>query len=81
MKAILVIDMPKDCEHCDLMASFVEDCARCSVTYTPIRNGKAKKECPLRPMPEKKEPFYDINIQEYDKRVDGWNDCIEEIEK
>ena len=28
---------------------------------------------------EKKEPFYDINEGDYDKRVDGWNACIDEL--
>ena len=52
-KAILVIDVPKDCEHCELMADYAEDWSRCSITNIPIRDGKAKKDCPLKSMPKK----------------------------
>jgi hypothetical protein len=93
MKAVLVLDeMPNDCEHCEVMANFEEDCARCSVTYDPIRNGYAKKRCPLKEMPKKRGKMFLTERSQNDTDLmvksafancytDGWNDCLEEIER
>ena len=61
MKAVLVLDeMPNDCKRCELMEDFDEDCARCYVTNFPIRNGYAKKRCPLKEMPYNYEEAFKI---------------------
>ena len=73
MKAIVLVELPDDFhfEASQISVSIVDLYKDALYTF-----GSAL----LKPMPEKKEPFYDINIQEYDKRVDGWNDCLEEID-
>ncbi len=84
MKAVLVIDMPKVCADCEYLLKSTDGYNYCSLTQcfcSKDLDAQNEKEpwCPLKPMPEKKEPFYDININDYDIRVDGWNDCIDEI--
>ena len=53
-KAILVIDMPKDCGHCQL-SDFV-DGDNCLCIGTDRKNNATDKPnwCPLKPLPEKK---------------------------
>lgn len=76
-KAILVIDMPKSCEYCVLYSEFIGDKPRCSATYLPTRNNKAKSHCPLKPMPEKVEgSMWNTDIGEF---YEGYNRCIDEI--
>ena len=75
-KAILVMDMPKNCLNCPLA-----DWANCRITKKCNTGYYRPDSCPLRPMPEKKEvcgkypqpdgitPSYKI----------GYNACIDEI--
>lgn len=69
MKAILVIDFPKNCWKCDVRRS-------CEIAdYTK----KCRHEdCPLRPLPEKN--TWDItkngHVTEY---AEGYNACLDEI--
>ena len=84
MKAILVVDMPKCCGETPCPCWNADDrkdwCGATNVTLTGCDIEKERPSwCPLKPLPEKKEPFYDINIQEYDIRIDGWNACLEEL--
>lgn len=81
-KAILVIDMPKNCEQCPCFSigSFYDVCRLAQQTKSFKEKG-IPDWCPLRPMPEKKEvcgkypqpdgitPSYKI----------GYNACIDEI--
>lgn len=71
MKAILVIDLPKNCAECKLESICNE-----------VDWEERPSSCPLKPMPEKKEreswgdneyAFYN-NLHKM-----GWNDCIDEI--
>lgn len=80
MKAILVIDMPKDCTLCPCYDSLRGNCniveKRCESNIT------AKQPwCLLKPLPEKKyrdiENSATINVG----YIFGWNECLEEIEK
>lgn len=83
MKAILVIDdMPTDCEDCPFGYDY-----RCFMTWKEFEEKEENhiitypipKWCPLKPMPEKMRTDED-DIEE-DSYYQGWNDCIEEIEK
>lgn len=95
MKAILVIDMPNncyDCQYCRFDARKY-NFRGCILADTDVQDGTIDicKEihscCPLKPMPEKlqfQEPFNDDYTVSWASRlgfVDGWNACIEEIEK
>lgn len=57
MKAILVMDMPRDCEYCDLYSEFISDKPRCSATYLTIKNDKAKSHCPLKRLGKRVEEY------------------------
>ena len=68
-KSIVVIDTPKNCRLCPLRESPWSFCL-----------GEYEKHCPLRPLPEPKDlgypnDDYDIGF------ADGWNACLEELEK
>ena len=82
-KAILVIDMPKNCYDCPLSVRDEYDLGfECCLQYKGYvdRNGKPNW-CPLKPAPEKYEidkekcsdPFYEFEF-EY-----GYNQCVDEI--
>ena len=77
MKAVLVIDMPKDCWDCHL----VDEWGNCNaIKMTSERYGVSVKQydkeraswCPLRPLPQK----YDEAQMREQK---GWNRCLDEI--
>ena len=76
MKTILVIDEPPCCGSCRL-------------EHISLCMGTAKRRhiedlnhypswCPLRPMPEKLK--HDDEVDYDYGYIDGWNECIEEIE-
>lgn len=79
-KAILVIDMPKNCGECSICASWQESAYSTREYWCPVMDNKDvepnKKPdwCPLKELPEKKK--YDW--QRYDK---GYNACIGDILK
>lgn len=86
MKAILVIDMPKECDGCPCLNQKLWECQ----ADKKRRSSDVRPSwCPLKPMPSKKVPVFDPNSasydEEYEKRImdeiNGWNSCIEEIEK
>ena len=81
MKAVLVIDMPKDCWDCHLVDEW-ENCN--AIKMTSERYGVSVKQydkeraswCPLRPLPHKLQAdWYTDGYKE------GFNACLEEIEK
>lgn len=78
MKAILVIDMPKNCHDCPC---YHEGYGRCTITEKFIEEvGIVDSWCPLKPLPQKKIPENpDETWEEMHMRF-GWNACIEEIE-
>ena len=75
MKAILVIDVPNDMN--------VEETKALNVTlFNGLFVKELKIDCPLKPMPQKRELEESGNsliddCKEY--YTDGWNDCIDEI--
>lgn len=63
-KAILVIDMPKNCQECVL--NYQGDC------YVSEYEGDDwVQSCPLKELPQKKEKWGEADR--------GWNDCLKEI--
>ena len=73
MKSILVIDTPKDCEDCPLNSHTEYDFDVCWIT-------QGKGDCPLKPLPDPKDIGYPND--DYDVGFgDGWDACLNEIEK
>lgn len=76
-KSILVIDTPDSCEECPLRSY-----SNLALWCTPLRKTKEKDDvCPLRPLPKKKNTLlteYNLIEAIYEN---GWNACIEELEK
>lgn len=92
MKGVLVIDMPSTCYDCPLAMrqyktlatsnKYVKNTFACVLTHKNITSTKRSRFCPLKEMPQKKshgEDEWEDNI--VCGRIDGWNACIEEIEK
>lgn len=85
-KAILVMDMPKNCIECPIgknMSISIETCIQCPFGKCAIDEEAETIPdwCPLRPMPEKKEvcgkyPQPDGITPSY--KI-GYNACIDEI--
>ena len=71
-KAVLVMDMPKDCFACDL-----ESYGECKAMFGEVIENKFEKPewCPLKPMPEMKEQSESVAFI----FNNGWNACIDEI--
>ena len=73
MKAILVIDMPNECDECPLQDG--ERCYARQDWISTISNWR----CPLKPMPNKRVPDGSETDQIYGCYV-GWNACLEVLE-
>lgn len=76
MKAILVIDLPKNCAECKLM--FLQGIGEgiCNAVDWEER----PSWCPLKPLPEPKDIGYPND--DYDVGFgDGWDACLKEITK
>lgn len=87
MKAILVIDMPKECFECpfkyndgysseDKSTWFTK---RCHLSHDQVYENEILENCPLKPMPQKENTF-EKGLDEYGTgwRI-GFNACIDEI--
>ena len=74
-KAILLItDMPKSCDECPFINGIW-----CMPIRTEIENpfDEIMKECPLKPLPQKKDMFGGSSYDIIENR--GYNICIDEI--
>jgi hypothetical protein len=87
-KAILVLDMPTDCEDCPLFKDGDKGMRECKASrkgtewdYYKVR----PNWCPLCEVPEKKEPPKYVYLTETEIReigeAKGYNKCIDEILK
>ena len=87
MKAILVIDMPSDCAECQFCGWGGINLEKYVCCLTKEHSEEPHLVgCPLKPMPEKKEgkKKFSWNCCEYTEFTefeDGWNACLEEVEK
>lgn len=75
-KAVLVMDMPKDCFACDL-----ESYGECKAMFGEVIENKFEKPswCPLKPMPENKDAMTAHFATDYNYAL-GWNDCLDAIQ-
>lgn len=75
-KAILIMDMPKSCNECDVI---------CTKYYSALQNGNLEvltkpSDCPLKEVPEYKKSI--LRQEEFGEGFDiGYNACIDEILK
>ena len=88
MKAILVIEMPKSCRDCKLTyldtgddAYFGVNVQRCIFDDADADTDERYYDCPLKSLPQMKwhEEGKENECEEWFKN--GWNACLEEIEK
>lgn len=77
MKAVLVIDMPNNCEECKII--YLQGHGESSTCESGDWS-KRPSWCPLRPLPEKKN---EVDIYGFDlvknRYATGWNDCLNAI--
>ena len=83
MKAVLVIDMPNNCEGCSFETESL-NCGKpmcCTARRKRIEDESAKPSwCPLKPLPEEfPSPRTLVSPERNKTYFEGWNDCIEEI--
>ena len=86
MKAILVIDMPKNCITCRYRFSKWNEevgtfhiCSICDERLREEDFGDNRADfCPLKPLPQKKNPLDDCGMWN-GKGIQGYNACIDEI--
>lgn len=82
MKAILVIDMPKECCECPCFYDYLHCQAKDDAN---VLGDERPYNCPLKPLPQKKKPLFDPNHCEIEEEIkiiheiDGYNRCIDEI--
>ena len=81
MKAILVLEMPKNCLECPLgknMSIPIETCIQCPLGKCAIDEETETRPnwCPLKPMPQRANHPDWCDGGRYDK---GYNACIDEI--
>ena len=77
MKAILVIDMPKNCGDCKLFMNNGNS-YWCAITGYDTTSSSMPNNCPLKPLPNKIDQGYPC--EKYDEGYsDGWDECIDEI--
>lgn len=77
-KAILAMDMPKNCAECRFSTIGCQDNDICYLNNKEIYLEKKPKWCPLKPMPEKDNKSY-FPDEYSDGHRDGYNACIDEI--
>ena len=77
MKAILIIDMPKDCWECPL-----EHDRKCLgiVAARKVESLDRPQWCPLKLLSKREPEHFTSNGEEvHDVYFQGWNDCLDEI--
>ena len=73
-KAMLLLDMPASCRHCDF--GYYSDGRTLLCGYRDMQGLEDSKPswCPLKPLPEKQYGRHDDNNWE-----NGWNACVDHI--
>lgn len=81
-KSILIIYTPTECIECPFCRVNADDkltethCTWMALTNEDGVNTRAEW-CPLKPLPKKKNTDFHPNVV----YANGWNDCLEELEK
>ena len=79
-KAILVMDMPKNCFDCRFQEMGFCEAVHSVGEMIPDDDLESKPDwCPLREMPEKKKTIGTESETERTYMNCGWNDCIDAI--
>ena len=89
-KALLVIDMPECCAECSFCKSSIDfekqECSDyCYITNLEVSGEIISDDCPLKPMPEKKNEehayaLFPSGNRNYVNGVsDGYNACIDKL--
>lgn len=82
-KSILVVETPKSCSDCRLVAED-KDGLWCSYTRYDGCNIRIAQDncispwCPLRPLPDK-QPIINYPEEHENDYANGWNACLDEI--
>lgn len=82
-KAILVLEMPKNCYQCPYCECKDNYCVLCGESMET--QGERQSWCPLKEMPKKKVPVFnpnDCDMEEEIKiihEIEGYNRCLDEI--
>ena len=89
MKAVLVIDMPRNCWGCPCNEVDSDGMSWCNALAKNTIHSNVERQpwCPLRPLPQKKntsklQGFGNSQIVWTDRIIhqnEGWNDCLDEI--
>jgi len=83
-KAVLVMDMPENCDKCCVRAAALAWCMAAKKSTSHHQNGKAMDErkrpdwCPLVAVPDKL-PYSDTKGIAMASYIEGWNDCIKKL--
>lgn len=86
-KAVLVMDMPKNCAECNLCGTQDDDyfcipddfAHYLSNSYVNHSCESKPSWCPLKPMPENKDAMTAHFATDYNYAL-GWNDCLDAIQ-
>lgn len=86
-KSVLIIDTPAKCKDCIASDVNLKDVViKCTITeketvYNDNCDEELKKECPLHPLPEKRQcNYYDFSCDYFNNIHDrGFNDCLDMI--
>lgn len=76
-KAILVMDMPKNCAECRFSTIGCQDNDICYLNNKEIYLDKKPNWCPLKTIPEKKDTDQFISSRIFEAA--GYNECIDDI--
>ena len=71
-KAVLVIDMPENCFNCPFYDN------DCPFVYIYPLSGR-HKDCPLRPLPQKRDECYYFGELAKNEFAVGYNTCLDDI--
>lgn len=85
-KAILIIDLPMMCAECPMFTWASRDNYKdgfCTHSHKLVKFDLRPLDCPLKPMPQKKEETFAYWIgkgcNDAESYINGWNACLEEI--
>lgn len=77
MKAMLIVEMPKNCGSCKLCSNALGS-HWCTYLDVEVLSSHIFEKCPLRYLPNEK--YHDAkDTSGWNDYVGGWNDCLSEI--
>lgn len=87
-KGLLVIERPEKCKDCPFFNEgydgnhvWVTNCEMMNKKQIVCGVDIRQSWCPIKPMPERQNGYYDIIVAPYGSGVQkGWNDCVDFLE-